>query len=411
MIPLTTDRPQKRPATVNTALVIINVVIAVIASASSEVRFFLDVNANLFSETMPVFRDPYNPSLFEYGSPHLWQFFTYQFLHADAFHLLGNMLFLWVFGAAVEDRFGHLAYLLFYLTAGVIAGVGHVLTSAAPVLGASGAVAGVTGAFLVLFPKTHIRVLWLFFMIGIIEIPSLWFIGASFALDVYHQIDGAGRVAYMAHIAGTLFGVAIAGGLLFSRILAREPYDLVSLVTQWNRRRKFSAMTQEGFDPWAGKTKSRRGPERRSAEAKKTGKSARPAPPPPDPAAIEAAQARTEIADALNAGDIEAAAARYRRLLDEAPQSVLSQERQLEIGNHFFSAEQYEYAARAYRLLLDTYPTADPHGQIRLMLGLIRVRYAPNPEEAQEALKVAVERLPGESDQALARELLTELNE
>src|SRR5690606_30503901 len=93
-------------------------------------------------------------------APELHQFLSYQFLHASWLHLLGNMLFLYVFGNSVEDRLGRAAYLLFYLAGGVMAGVGHAWLEAAPVLGASGAVAGVTGAFLALFPLSNITVVY-----------------------------------------------------------------------------------------------------------------------------------------------------------------------------------------------------------------------------------------------------------
>ena len=95
-----------------------------------------------------------------------WTLLTSIFMHADLLHLAGNMLFLWVFGPTVEDKFGRVWYTLFYLTAGLASGGSHLLFSDAPALGASGAIAGVTGAFLVLFPWTHIRVLSFFFIIG-----------------------------------------------------------------------------------------------------------------------------------------------------------------------------------------------------------------------------------------------------
>ena len=90
-------------------------------------------------------------------APQLHQFFSCMFLHADTVHLLGNMVFLWVFGSAVNDKLGHAGYAAFYLAGGVIAGVGYVLLSGvAPALGASGAIAAVTGAFLVLFPRVRV---------------------------------------------------------------------------------------------------------------------------------------------------------------------------------------------------------------------------------------------------------------
>jgi len=93
-----------------------------------------------FADTNLALRSPRSD-----GPYHIWQFITYQFMHGDWMHLVGNMLFLWVFGNAVEDRFGHVGYAAFYLIGGIAAGVGHVLDTNAPVIGASGSVAAVTG--------------------------------------------------------------------------------------------------------------------------------------------------------------------------------------------------------------------------------------------------------------------------
>src|SRR5690242_13116439 len=85
-------------------------------------------------------------------------YFTYQFMHGSWAHVLGNMLFLYIFGNNVNDKMGSFGYLAFYLAGGVAAGIGHVMTATVPILGASGAVAAVTGAYLVLFPRSHITI-------------------------------------------------------------------------------------------------------------------------------------------------------------------------------------------------------------------------------------------------------------
>src|SRR5215207_5581793 len=108
--------------------------------------------------------------------PTLLDFFTYSLLHADVMHLFSNMLFLYIFGNNVNDKMGHVGYLGFYLSAAVVAGMGHMLSSGSPVLGASGAVSAVTGAYLVLFPRSSITIVYFFILIGSIEIPSMYFI-------------------------------------------------------------------------------------------------------------------------------------------------------------------------------------------------------------------------------------------
>ena len=115
--------------------------------------------------------------------PAVWQYFTYQFLHENWLHILGNMLFLYIFGNNINDRMGHLGYLAFYLAGGVMAGIGHAATASTPVIGASGAVAAVTGAYLVLLPRSNITLFYFFFIIGAIEIPppaSQWFVVFTF---------------------------------------------------------------------------------------------------------------------------------------------------------------------------------------------------------------------------------------
>ena len=102
-------------------------------------------------------------------------------------HLLFNMLFLWVFGRAVEDRLGHVGFLAFYLVGGIIAGWAHSLVDRHPVIGASGSIAGVTGAFLALFPRSRVQVL---FFISLISVPSLLFILLYVAIDLLNTMAG-----------------------------------------------------------------------------------------------------------------------------------------------------------------------------------------------------------------------------
>ncbi|MFO1032664.1 MAG: rhomboid family intramembrane serine protease [Hyphomicrobiales bacterium] len=138
---------------------------------------------------------------------------TYQFLHAGWFHLLGNMAFLWVFADNVEDAYGPLNFAIFYLLCGVVAGLAHALmgpSSVAPLIGASGAVAGVLGAYLVLYPRARVWIL-LFFPIPL-KIPSLIVLGGWIALQLVSlsvMADTDQPVAFGAHIGGFAAGVAI----------------------------------------------------------------------------------------------------------------------------------------------------------------------------------------------------------
>jgi membrane associated rhomboid family serine protease len=154
--------------------------------------------------------------------------FTSMFMHGGFLHIAGNMLFLWVFGNNIEDRLGRVKFLLFYVLAGLIAVYTQALidtASTAPTIGASGAIAGVLGAYAVLYP--HARVLTLIFIIffvTLVEIPALILLGVWFFLQfvpalgqVAVETGGGEGVAYFAHVGGFLFGLAVAGAILLAR--------------------------------------------------------------------------------------------------------------------------------------------------------------------------------------------------
>jgi membrane associated rhomboid family serine protease len=136
------------------------------------------------------------------------------FLHGGIAHLLGNMLFLWIFGDNVEDFYGHFAYLLFYFICGIGAGLLHVLfnfNSMLPSLGASGAISGVMGAYLVLYPRAQILTLVFIFLIPVpaVIILVLWFF-LQFASGVSSLgMAASGGVAWWAHVGGFLLGAGI----------------------------------------------------------------------------------------------------------------------------------------------------------------------------------------------------------
>src|ERR1044072_83688 len=141
--------------------------------------------------------------------------FTSMFMHAGWLHLGGNMLYLWIFGDNVEDSFGHIKFLIFYLLCGIAATLAQLAFSASsgvPNLGASGAIAGVLGAYIVLFPRGQVKVLM---GRGVIPMPALVVIGLWIVLQFVSGIGSVtqsaqtGGVAYMAHIGGFLAGVVL----------------------------------------------------------------------------------------------------------------------------------------------------------------------------------------------------------
>ncbi|MEM1063474.1 MAG: rhomboid family intramembrane serine protease, partial [Planctomycetota bacterium] len=146
-------------------------------------------------------------------------------------HLVGNLWFLWIFGDNVEDRLGHVGFLVFYLFAGLFASVTHLVTDPAsqiPTVGASGAIAGVMGAYMVLYPQarvlTFIPVL-IFFRLHTLWLPSVFVLGVWFAMQLWSGVQAAGAaepgVAWWAHIGGFVFGVA--GGWVVKKTRLGRP--------------------------------------------------------------------------------------------------------------------------------------------------------------------------------------------
>jgi membrane associated rhomboid family serine protease len=159
--------------------------------------------------------------------------FTSMFMHGGWLHIAGNMLFLWVFGNNIEDRLGRLKFALFYLLAGLIAVYTQALidpSSTAPTIGASGAIAGVLGAYALLYPRARVLTLiFIIFFVTLVEIPALILLAVWFILQfipalgqVAVESGGGEGVAYFAHVGGFVFGLAVAGAMLaFAR--GREP--------------------------------------------------------------------------------------------------------------------------------------------------------------------------------------------
>src|SRR5882762_6040919 len=149
---------------------------------------------------------------------------TSMFLHGGIMHVAGNMLYLWIFGDNVEDRMGHGRFLVFYLLCGIAAALAQTIAapdSVVPMVGASGAIAGVMGAYFVLYPKSRIVTLVpLFFFFQIIEVPAIFFLGIWFAMQFLSGVGSIvsaaqGGVAFWAHVAGFLAG--LSGVIVFRR--------------------------------------------------------------------------------------------------------------------------------------------------------------------------------------------------
>lgn len=338
----------------------------------------------------------------------LYQFFSYQFLHGDIWHLLGNMLFLWVFGNSVNSKMGHAAYLLFYLACGVFAGFGFAIGGDNPCLGASGAVAGITTAYLVLFPRTEVTVFyWLWLYIGTMRIRALLLIGLKIILwdNIISPRLSAGRevetVAYSAHIAGYLFGFVVCCLMLLIRALPRDHYDIVALMKRYRQRQVFRAAMA---DPNA-QARAIFGRVARPVSLP----TARPVQAATTPAVVdEITRLRAEISDLLGSRDYAGAAERYAVLVGKDPNQVLPRANMLLLANYLMNADRYPQAAAAYEKFLKAYPTDADAGQIKLVLGILYAKYLQQYEQAQKYLRECTARLTDPEQSRQARHWLDE---
>ncbi len=234
MFPLRDSIPHSRPPVVNVLIVGACAVVFFFElilgpQLDAFIRAFAFVPARLF-----------DPARYQVGLAYnVGTVFASMFMHGGWLHLIGNMWFLWIFGDNVEDCLGHGRYLLFYLFCGVVAAAGQAFIAPAsrvPMIGASGAIAGVLGAYLVWFPWARVKTLvFLFVFVTVMDLPApvflvLWFVVQFFSgtLSLAASSAGAGGVAFFAHIGGFVAGAVLAWWL---RLAGRvRPFARPSLI-------------------------------------------------------------------------------------------------------------------------------------------------------------------------------------
>jgi membrane associated rhomboid family serine protease len=188
-------------------------------------RVFIIINVIVFFFFWFLGNSSFEGAIFDYGmipayvvtGERLYTLFTSMFMHGGILHLVGNMLYLYIFGDNIEDAFGHGRYFAFYFICGIAASAMHIVSIATteeiriPAIGASGAISGVLGAYLLLYPRARVLTLVLYGWAYVARIPSIFFIGFWF---VYQLLLGflpqSGGVAYWAHIGGFIAGMALA---------------------------------------------------------------------------------------------------------------------------------------------------------------------------------------------------------
>jgi membrane associated rhomboid family serine protease len=211
-IPLKDLNPRRTYPVVNTLLILTNVIVFLyqLTLTPHQYKAFVLTNATIPSHVSALLN---GHGTFDSA---LLPLLTSMFLHMGIAHIAGNMLFLWIFGDNVEDYFGHLPYLLFYLVCGVGSDLLHILFnlhSSLPALGASGAISGVMGAYIILYPRAQVLTLILIFFI---PIPAFVILGYWFLLQFVAGVSSVGAaatggVAWWAHIGGFLLGMLITG--------------------------------------------------------------------------------------------------------------------------------------------------------------------------------------------------------
>jgi membrane associated rhomboid family serine protease len=372
ILPIRTDSPLRSKPWMNWAIILANIGAYVIQAKHPQLTTIYELN-------------PRDPSLLTY--------FTYSLMHANWPHVIGNMLFLYIFGNNVNDKMGQLGYLGFYLAGGIVAGIGYSLTQATAVVGASGAVAAVTGAYLALFPRSMITVFYFIIIaIGSFEIPSLWFIVFFFIQDLVMNFSGQQTgVAHMAHLSGSMFGFGVCFALLAVELLPRDQFDLLAVFQRWNKRRQYRELVSKGYDPFGYIPPAVRSPSR------------------PDPNLLKIQDLRAEISEAIAHHNHPRAALLFLELKALDAQQVLSRQAQLEVANQLASQQMYPQAAEAYEQFLKHYANFEQIEQVELMLGLIYARYLNRYAQAKEYLLRALARLHDERAQELARAELTRI--
>jgi membrane associated rhomboid family serine protease len=215
MIPLWDEMPTRRMPLITIIFILINCLVYYY-------QFFMVVDPNAFINayglipielTRGIALTPSTPS------PVYMTILFSMFMHGSFVHLFGNMLYLWIFGNNVEDYLGRIRFIIFYILSGIFAALGQILiapSSRVPMIGASGAIAGVLGAYLILFPRARITTLVFFgFFIRLIKLPAIFVLGLWIIFQIFYGLSelsasgGGAGVAWFAHIGGFIGGIAL----------------------------------------------------------------------------------------------------------------------------------------------------------------------------------------------------------
>ena len=221
MIPIKDNNPTRTFPAVTVAIILLNVVLFGYQISLGPYTESLFYRAGMIPNEIAHLRDVEPSNLV----PLPFTLFTSLFLHGGFIHLLGNMLYLWIFGNNIEDSMGHGRFIVFYFLCGLVASLSQILfdpNARIPVIGASGAIAGILGGYVVLFPRARVlTVVPLFIFIQLIWLPAIFVLGIWFIIQLLNAGAGGG-VAWFAHIGGFICGLVIIR--LFARRRVRRIY-------------------------------------------------------------------------------------------------------------------------------------------------------------------------------------------
>jgi membrane associated rhomboid family serine protease len=259
-IPLSDDNPTTRAALVTWAIILVCALVFLWQAGLSP-REDLRVTYGLGLVPAVLFGTAELPRSAHMAAPWL-TIYTSMFLHGGWFHLIGNMWFLWIFGDNVEDALGRARYLVFYFLCGTAAALTQAMThpeATEPMVGASGAIAGVLGAYIMLAPWANVRVLvWIIIFVRIINVPAVIVLGLWFAMQLFSGLatpmGGQGGVAFWAHIGGFLAGVLLVGlmrprGVQLLRPQRTQAFELLP-PSAFRRSSYRGSVPPAGSSPW-----------------------------------------------------------------------------------------------------------------------------------------------------------------
>lgn len=372
LLPIRTSINPRRTPYANYTLITANIIVFLLSYGPHRVGPYVEPLRNWAQQFMLFPEQPY-----------IWQFVCYAFLHDSLKHILSNMYFLYLFGNNVNDRLGNIGYFCFYLGGAVFSGLGHALLHTNPVLGASGAVAAVTGAYLVLFPQTFITVLYWFFLIGTFEVKAMYLIAIKliFFDNVLQKHFSAANIAFDAHLAGYVFGIVVVLGLLATRLIDGGYSDLWGMLRQWNRRRQFHDTAGDDYDPWGHKIG------RKPVTAKVEDR------PEADSKTNQILELRGRINQTMNLRNTAEATRLYEELMAMDASQTLPRQLQLDIANQLMADGKWSLSAGAYELFLSSYSNYEYVEGVYLMLGLLYGRYLNDKTKALDYLNRAKDRL------------------